>query len=431
MKPETAAFLDKARRSADAARRLLDAGDLDFAIGRAYYAMFYAAEALLVERGRRFRRHSGVDATFGHEFAKSGELKIGQQGESPMATRRTGRSRRPRYLRVSGTLLTGNDLVLRPSYLTESPQGSLNAERSPVQIELHGKSGLLLTWGAAIAPGTARTPVAPGRVVRYSPNGQVRSSFADHPDTRPVLPVKECLPASIRAKIPFPDETERMLIRHEELQLAEVVRPKRPPRFQEPPAIRRGGRVRKGLCEITWQAHSPGGHPLMFHVRTSSDGGRSWRRLASRLTEPRVTVPADCLVGGTRCVLQVVAYDGMNTTAAEMRWRESPKPELSVKIVPPPRRIEKAGAPSRLRAYATLTGGHVLERDAEFVWRESGEKIGRGPVLVWSAPEPGSYRLEVEVRYHKRAARDHLDLEIPKEEVPEDRVHSKGETHEG
>jgi uncharacterized protein (UPF0332 family) len=41
MKPEAAAFLDKAKRSADAARRLLAAGDLDFAIGRAYYAMFY------------------------------------------------------------------------------------------------------------------------------------------------------------------------------------------------------------------------------------------------------------------------------------------------------------------------------------------------------------------------------------------------------
>jgi uncharacterized protein (UPF0332 family) len=74
MKAEAAAFLAKAKRSVDAARRLLGAGDLDFAIGRAYYAMFYAAEALLVERGRRFRKHSGVHAAFGEEFTKSGQL---------------------------------------------------------------------------------------------------------------------------------------------------------------------------------------------------------------------------------------------------------------------------------------------------------------------------------------------------------------------
>jgi uncharacterized protein (UPF0332 family) len=36
--------------------------------------MFCAAEALPVERGRRFRKHSGVHAAFGEEFAKSGQL---------------------------------------------------------------------------------------------------------------------------------------------------------------------------------------------------------------------------------------------------------------------------------------------------------------------------------------------------------------------
>ena len=36
--------------------------------------MFYVAEALLAERGLRFRKHGGVHATFGEEFVKSGEL---------------------------------------------------------------------------------------------------------------------------------------------------------------------------------------------------------------------------------------------------------------------------------------------------------------------------------------------------------------------
>ena len=65
MKVETARLLDKAEHAIRAAEILLDADEGDFAAGRAYYAMFYVAEALLVERGRRFRKHSAVHAAFG------------------------------------------------------------------------------------------------------------------------------------------------------------------------------------------------------------------------------------------------------------------------------------------------------------------------------------------------------------------------------
>lgn len=61
-------------RSIRAARRLLDGGDVEFAVGRAYYAMFYVAEALLTEKGLRFRKHGGVHGAFGEQFAKTGEL---------------------------------------------------------------------------------------------------------------------------------------------------------------------------------------------------------------------------------------------------------------------------------------------------------------------------------------------------------------------
>ncbi|MGH7544863.1 MAG: HEPN domain-containing protein [Gemmatimonadota bacterium] len=74
MKEASAKFLDKAARSIRAARRLLDGGDVEFAVGRAYYAMFYVAEALLTERGLRFRKHGGVHGAFGEHFVKAGEL---------------------------------------------------------------------------------------------------------------------------------------------------------------------------------------------------------------------------------------------------------------------------------------------------------------------------------------------------------------------
>ena len=46
-------------------------GYLDFAASRLYYAMFYAAEALLLDRELSFSSHSAVIAAFGKEFAKS------------------------------------------------------------------------------------------------------------------------------------------------------------------------------------------------------------------------------------------------------------------------------------------------------------------------------------------------------------------------
>ena len=75
------ALLTKARRSLATARLLMAEGDLDFAISRAYYAMFYTAQAYLLGRQMRFSKHSAVIAAFGREFAKDDEsLREFQRG---------------------------------------------------------------------------------------------------------------------------------------------------------------------------------------------------------------------------------------------------------------------------------------------------------------------------------------------------------------
>lgn len=74
MKEQTRKLLDKAARAVHAAKTLLDEGDVDFAAGRAYYSMFYVVEALLNEKGLRFRKHGGVHAAFGDHFIKTGLL---------------------------------------------------------------------------------------------------------------------------------------------------------------------------------------------------------------------------------------------------------------------------------------------------------------------------------------------------------------------
>jgi uncharacterized protein (UPF0332 family) len=67
-------LMTKARHSLAAARRLHAAGDSDFAVSRAYYAMFYAAEALLLRRSLSFSRHAGVIAALQREYVTSGDL---------------------------------------------------------------------------------------------------------------------------------------------------------------------------------------------------------------------------------------------------------------------------------------------------------------------------------------------------------------------
>ena len=72
MKTATRGFLEKSERAIQAAEHLLANGDAEFSVGRAYYAMFYAAEALLHEKGLRFKKHGGVHGAFGEHFAKTG-----------------------------------------------------------------------------------------------------------------------------------------------------------------------------------------------------------------------------------------------------------------------------------------------------------------------------------------------------------------------
>ncbi len=74
MKEATKKLLEKATRVLRIAERLGKSGDAEFSVGRAYYAMFYVAEALLNEKGLRFRKHGGVHAAFAEHFVKTGLL---------------------------------------------------------------------------------------------------------------------------------------------------------------------------------------------------------------------------------------------------------------------------------------------------------------------------------------------------------------------
>ena len=75
MKPEVQEYMKKADRALRVAENLLASGFGAEAAARAYYAMFYAAQALLKENGIQRVKHSAVQAAFGQHLVKTGKIE--------------------------------------------------------------------------------------------------------------------------------------------------------------------------------------------------------------------------------------------------------------------------------------------------------------------------------------------------------------------
>jgi uncharacterized protein (UPF0332 family) len=66
------ALIEKARRYLRSTELLIQDGDYDSAVSRAYYAMFYASEAALLKKEMTFSSHKAVISAFGQYFVKTG-----------------------------------------------------------------------------------------------------------------------------------------------------------------------------------------------------------------------------------------------------------------------------------------------------------------------------------------------------------------------
>lgn len=67
-------LLAKAERSFLVAEQLYEDGDYDFAVSRAYYALFYVSEALLLQLGKTYSKHSAVIFGIYENFVASEKL---------------------------------------------------------------------------------------------------------------------------------------------------------------------------------------------------------------------------------------------------------------------------------------------------------------------------------------------------------------------
>jgi uncharacterized protein (UPF0332 family) len=72
-------YRQKAERTLSAARLLLDSGDTEGACNRAYYAMYYAAQAALLAAGiaepeNGYKSHQGLIGAFGKHLVLGGQI---------------------------------------------------------------------------------------------------------------------------------------------------------------------------------------------------------------------------------------------------------------------------------------------------------------------------------------------------------------------
>jgi uncharacterized protein (UPF0332 family) len=68
-------YLAKAEHALQVAEDLMHSGYAPDAASKIYYAMFYAAQALLKSEGVEVVKHSAVEAAFGYHFAKPGRIE--------------------------------------------------------------------------------------------------------------------------------------------------------------------------------------------------------------------------------------------------------------------------------------------------------------------------------------------------------------------
>ena len=69
---EIDSLLERSKRYVKSAKLLVKDKDFESAVSRAYYAMFYCAEALLLARDLSYSSHKSVISGFGEQFVKTG-----------------------------------------------------------------------------------------------------------------------------------------------------------------------------------------------------------------------------------------------------------------------------------------------------------------------------------------------------------------------
>ncbi len=267
-----------------------------------------------------------------------------------------------RHLRVIGRLYPDGRLRLRPSYLVESaPWSDREGDGTPeLAVELLDAEDAVL----AVAPLRVQSGCA------FAQSGQARA---------------------VRGWIPFHPHTRSLRFIHRGRPVLRIRRPEGSPRVTltwRPREREEGRRV------VTWEAAHPQAEPMQFFLRYSHTGGRTWNRIGFRTEETRGEVDLDDLPGGERCLLAVVATDGINTsTAVSEPFSVALKPCRAMILAPVDGSTVRPGELVRLVGQGYWLEEGRTEREA-LIWTSScAGELGRGTVVDLSTLTPGEHSI--------------------------------------
>jgi hypothetical protein len=272
---------------------------------------------------------------------------------------------------------------MRPFYAADFPRGVYNDKESQLQVEFLKKEKLLLRWG--IHMDTLGTPHEGGNVRKRG--------ISD--------PALGTTPLPLSADIPLPSGTDRILFRSGEIPVYEQSVPRRGPVFKKKIII---GAKKRGKIRISWEVSHPNDMALFFNVRTSADRGKTWMRLATGLMNSELQVPAEAIIGGKDCLVEVIAYDGVNTSKKRRAFLKSRRPEFRVDIMSPKEGKVPLTAPVILRALAYIPNIRLDRQKAiTYIWMADGDKIAEGQSAIWANPAGGKHEIILIAQWGKKA----------------------------
>jgi hypothetical protein len=276
------------------------------------------------------------------------------------------------YLRVIGRLYPDLRLRLRPGYLSDKPQWIDREGDSPLSAELINEAGdriatfplrLLASCGGESSAGAALG---------------VRGWIPLHPQTRSVRYV-------YRGHLLFEQ-------RRSEAGPQAAFAWKPPERVD-------------GQHRVKWKAEHPEGSAVQSFLRYSHDGGQTWIRIGGRTEAGEQTVDFDQLPGGERCLLALVATDGINTHVVESEpFRVAEKACYAMILGPLDGANLPAGQPVHLEGQGFWLEEARTEREAlEWISSVDGE-IGRG-AAVEAVLSPGRHTLTLLAGHGQRKSK--------------------------
>lgn len=147
----------------------------------------------------------------------------------------------------------------------------------------------------------------------------------------------------------------------------------------------------KGRVQVAWKAEDADftggkGERLTYSLWYSRDEGKSWTALAANLRETSQVVDFEALPGGTKCLLRVLASDGLNTgEAVSAKPFSVPDQKPQIVVSGPDAKAKLEEGDNFLVTAAAFDWEDGPLDDKALVWKdEAGKVLGYGS---WLAPE--------------------------------------------